>query len=157
MENRIRPGRPSSHRSDAYFYYGCENMARAPSGPVTSALRNRRQNFFYGARAGMFADSRAALGRFVDVASISRQISAARSAGALGVDEELIDYTWSIIRERAPTRKNAAVADAHRQGAHPFRSKPTTTKGGRRAARPSAAPIPANQATGAGHHWKIHG
>lgn len=165
VENRILPAGPTvvDIVADAAFYYGLVKHLAEETRPVWSRLpfETAEQNFFYGARAGMFARLEwPTLGR-VDVASLieGHLLEQARSGlRALGVDEELIDYYLDIIRERARTRQNGAMWQLRTVKAlTPSGSKPDSPE--RRAALAEMLRrYLANQATGEPvHTWKIHG
>lgn len=163
VENRILPAGPTVTDivADAAFYYGLVKHLAEETRPVWSRLpfETAEQNFFYGARAGMFARLEwPTLGR-IDVASLieNHLIDQARSGlRALNVDEDLISHYLGIIRDRVRTRQNGAMWQLRTVKAlTPSGTKPDSPE--RRAALAEMLRrYLANQATGEPvHTWKI--
>lgn len=163
VENRILPAGPTVTDivADAAFYYGLVKHLAEETRPVWSRLpfETAEQNFFYGARAGMFARLEwPTLGR-IDVASLieNHLIDQARSGlRALNVDEDLISHYLGIIRGRARTRQNGAMWQLRTVKAlTPSGTKPDSPE--RRAALAEMLRrYLANQATGEPvHTWRI--
>lgn len=130
--------------------------------PVWSRLtfKDAEQNFFYGARAGMFARlDWPTLGR-IDVATLvtDHLLEQARTGlRALDVDEDLVSHYLGIIGERARKRQNGAMWQLRTLKAlTPAGSTPDSPE--RRAALAEMLRrYLANQATDEPvHTWKIH-
>ena len=163
VENRILPAGPTVTDivADSAFYYGLVKYLSSETRPVWSRLtfKDAEQNFFYAARAGMFARlDWPTLGR-IDVATLIQDhlLDQAREGlRALDVDEDLITQNLDIIRERARTRQNGAMWQLRTVKAlTPAGSKPDSPE--RRAALAEMLRrYLDNQATGEPvHTWRI--
>lgn len=164
VENRILPAGPTVTDivADAAFYYGLVKYLSSETRPVWSRLtfKDAEQNFFYGARAGMFARlDWPTLGR-IDVATLvtDHLLEQARTGlRALDVDEDLVSHYLGIIGERARKRQNGAMWQLRTLKAlTPAGSTPDSPE--RRAALAEMLRrYLANQATDEPvHTWKIH-